>query len=250
MNRDFYIGYQKDMPPQLAAFLRSRVIILLVFAVALAVVLSWAQQPFAQATFEFGVIKSFRGFIHEHPYPILTLDHPDGMPSSGVHSRYLLVAPGKHGALTLFAGSHGKYVELHGSLIYRDNRSMIEVIPSSIKTVSDQIPPPGHMVELGMFTLRGEIVDSKCFLGVMKPGNLKPHKACAIRCISGGIPPLLCVRDEQGHAVYILLAGPDGEAINREVLPFIAESVEVTGVINRMNGLLVMKMNPDMIRRL
>ena len=28
-----------------------------------------------------------------------------------------------------------------------------------------------------------------CFLGVMKPGRSKPHRACAVRCISGGIPP-------------------------------------------------------------
>ena len=47
---------------------------------------------------------------------------------------------------------------------------------------------------LGKQTFVGEIVDSKCFLGVMNPGRLTPHRACAIRCISGGVPPVLLVR--------------------------------------------------------
>ena len=47
---------------------------------------------------------------------------------------------------------------------------------------------------LGVATLRGEIVDSKCYLGAMKPGDQKTHKACATLCIRGGIPPVLVER--------------------------------------------------------
>ena len=47
-----------------------------------------------------------------------------------------------------------------------------------------------------MMDVKGEIVDPKCFFGVMKPGEGKPHKDCAIRCILGGIPPVLKVTDE------------------------------------------------------
>ena len=84
----------------------------------------------------------------------------------------------------------------------------------------------------------------------MKPGNLKPHKACAIRCISGGITPVLCVRDESGNALYVMLAGENGEAINKQVIPFVAEPVEMTGHIERRDDLLLMKIDPGMIRRL
>jgi len=47
----------------------------------------------------------------------------------------------------------------------------------------------------------GEIVDSKC-LGVMTPGQLTTHRACAIRCISGGIPPVLHVRQTNAKILH------------------------------------------------
>jgi hypothetical protein len=142
----------------------------------------------------------------------------------------------------------GQVVSLDGSLIYRDGKIMIEVRPNSI--LADGAGSPGRAVSLGMYTLRGEIVDSKCYLGVMKPGNLKPHKACAIRCISGGIPPVLCVRDGEGRALYVMLAGPGGEPINAALLDFVAESIAVTGEVERRDDLLMMKLDPAMIRRL
>ena len=46
------------------------------------------------------------------------------------------------------------------------------------------------MTDLDTFTLIGEIVDSKRYLGVMNPGNGKVHRDCAVRCLSGGIPPI------------------------------------------------------------
>jgi hypothetical protein len=58
-------------------------------------------------------------------------------------------------------------------------------------------------VSLGTQTLIGEIVDSKCYLGVMNPGALIPHRACAIRCISGGIPPVLLVRQSDRSAALL-----------------------------------------------
>jgi hypothetical protein len=55
--------------------------------------------------------------------------------------------------------------------------------------------------------VRGEIVDSKCFLGVMVPGSGKTHKDCASLCLRGGIPPALYVRDQSGQIVAL---APDG----------------------------------------
>jgi hypothetical protein len=245
MSEEFYIGYQKIMPPETAAFLRKRIIALSILVAIAALVLVIAQHPFSNGTFEYGVIKTFSGIVHERPYPTLTLDHPDGD-----QSRYFLVAPGKHGAQDLLLGKDGATVELKGSLIYRDDQSMIEVIPDSITVTSGDFVRYGHATDIGSFILRGEIVDSKCFLGVMKPGNLKPHKSCAIRCISGGITPVLCVRDEKGNALYVMLSGKNGEAINDQVIPYVAEPVEVTGVVERRDDMLVMKISPKDIQRL
>jgi len=250
MNGEFYIGYQKTMPPSISAFLRKRIILLLTAAGIIAMLLVTAQKPFANSAFEFGVVKSFNGIISEHPYPTLILNQPAADRNDVARSRYYLVAPGKHGAQKLLSGHDGHRVRLEGSLIYRDNQNMIEVQPGSIEVVESSADVRGGSVALGGFTLRGEIVDSKCYLGVMKPGNLKPHKSCAIRCISGGIPPVLCVRDESGNAIYVVLAGPDEEPVNEAVLPFVAEPVEITGWIELRDNILIMKMETGSMRRL
>lgn len=245
MNAPFYIGYRKQMAPESAAFLRRRLPWLLAAAVAIAFALVAAQRPFAAATFEYGVEREFEGLLSERPYPTLLL----ATPGAGLPSRLLLVAPGKHGAQALAAGRDDRRVRLRGSLIHREGQAMVEVRPGSIEDLGVATNPT-TAEPMGRFTLRGEIVDSKCFLGVMKPGHLKPHKACAIRCISGGITPVLCVRDAAGRALYLMLAGPDGRAINREVLPYVAEPVEVAGEVERADSLLILKTDPATIRRL
>jgi hypothetical protein len=55
--------------------------------------------------------------------------------------------------------------------------------------------------------LRGEIVDTKCYLGVMTPGEDKVHRGCAVRCISRGVPPAFLVRDASADS-RILSFGP------------------------------------------
>ncbi len=60
MNDEFYIGYQNEMPPGTAAFLKKRIKLLLSLVAVISAVLVAAQQPFSSATFEFGVVKSFR----------------------------------------------------------------------------------------------------------------------------------------------------------------------------------------------
>jgi hypothetical protein len=50
----------------------------------------------------------------------------------------------------------------------------------------------------------------------MKPGFGKPHRSCAVRCISGGVPPILRIKDEKGETNYLMLIGSDDQAINEE----------------------------------
>jgi hypothetical protein len=92
-------------------------------------------------------------------------------------------------------------------------------------------------------------VDSKCYLGVMKPGHLKPHRACAARCISGGVPPVLLVRDLEGSASYLLLADADGRAVNSRVQDLVAEPVRIRGEVRRFDDLLVLFADPDTYER-
>jgi hypothetical protein len=103
-------------------------------------------------------------------------------------------------------------------------------------------------------TLAGEIVDSKCYLGAMKPGDGKGHKACAVLCISGGIPPMLVSAsgsESERTVSYYLLVGASGQPMNARVLPFVAEAVEVSGVVEDWEGLRMLRVDdePAALRR-
>jgi hypothetical protein len=105
-------------------------------------------------------------------------------------------------------------------------------------------------VSLGEHTFIGEIVDSKCFLGVMNPGQLKPHRACAVRCISGGVPPVLLVRETNGTARYLVLVSRDGKPVNKQVLNIVAEPVGIRGELVRQGQMLVLRADPATYQRL
>lgn len=243
---DFYVGYLLAAPANLARSTRIIVIAIFACALALAALLVLSQSGFGHGVFEYGTERDFKGTIEAAPYPVLAVDRPgDG------RSRYLLSSVGKHGALPLVKDFVGAVVRLRGTLVYRDGLTMIEVVDGSVKPL-DASGGHADTVErdLGPITLRGEIVDSKCYLGVMKPGNTKAHRDCAARCISGGIPPVLLVRDAGGNASYYLLVGENGESLNHAVLDLIAEPIEVHGQLRRLGDLLSVRADPAQFRRL
>jgi len=208
-------------------------------AIASALTLVFAQHPFARSVFEYQQYRDFTGIVERNPYPTLLVARP----GSHDYSRYLLVAEGKHGADSEVADFTGREVSLRGSLIYRDGRTMIEVVSGSLRA-EDAAHASIPVVNLGSATVRGEIVDSKCYLGVMNPGRSKVHRDCAVRCISGGIPPALATTD----GLY-LLAGRDGRQLNRAVLSLVGETVEVSCTVERSGETLTLKADPANYRR-
>ena len=252
MSDAFYVGYQKVMPEPLAKFLRPKLIGLVLLIIAVALIIVTHQRSFPASVFEFGKTKSFEGFISEKPYPTLLVLSSNEQEKACAFTRYYLVNRGKHGAEETVRGMDGQKVKLEGSLIYRDDQTMIELAPNSIQRIetSEIVDPATCQQTLGHFTLRGEIVDSKCFLGVMKPGDLKPHRACAIRCISGGCPPVFVVRDTTGRAEYFLLVSSEGQTVNDQVLDKVAEPLEITGEIEKQNNMLLLKADPTTYRRI
>jgi hypothetical protein len=208
-------------------FVRKVVVLLGFIGIVAALALVTGQMPFAKSAFEYGKMRSFEGIIDARPYPALLVARPGEVGSGEKHSRYLLVAPGKHGADSLVAAFDGKQVRLQGQLIYREDGTMIEIEPGSISPLNSFPAPQVPTIDLGALTVTGEIVDSKCYLGVMNPGNGKVHRDCAARCMSGGIPPVFVSLD--GEHQY-LLVGPDGNAIAANALrEFVAEPITITG---------------------
>jgi hypothetical protein len=262
MNDEFYIGWEAKAAPGIGKTTRRAVIIVLVLALLAPVGLAVSQRMIGASVFEWGARKTFTGILQITPYPHLLVPRPGvgnfhTLQSVEVRpaafSTYYLVAPWKFGLnREALAAFDGKAVSLQGTLIYRGNQTMIETKPEWIEageTTSAPISLP-QSVPLGKQTLVGEIVDSKCFLGVMNPGQLTPHRACAIRCISGGVPPVLLVRQKDGPAIYLLLVSADGKPVNKQVLDLVAEPAEITGEVERQGELLILRADPTTYRRL
>jgi hypothetical protein len=95
--------------------------------------------------------------------------------------------------------------------------------------------------------LKGEILDPKCWFGVMKPGEGKVHKSCAIRCISGGIEPVFRVTNGLENDYYIL-KGTNGEDINQDILDYVAEPVYIDAEVEKVNGWNVAYVDPEAIK--
>jgi hypothetical protein len=163
-------------------------------------------------------------------------------------SRYLLVAEGKQGATDLVSGLDGSRVAAYGTLIWRDGSTMFElsarpeVLDAAPDDATDTVAAsPRTPVSLGRVTLTGEIVDSKCWLGVMVPGQGRVHRACAIRCLSGGIPPVFHVATDDGRDVALLLVGSSSEPLGPALLDRVAEPLVVQGELVRHGDLLVLR---------
>lgn len=239
----FYIGWQDEMPSGHQHLLK-RFLIGLFLAVPLLIVgVVYLQKPFNDHRFEFGVLKQITGTYYDTPVPMLVADA--GMLPKGVSNAMLLVGFGKFGAkgimeevAELKGGLKGRKITLEGTLIYGDGKAMMELTNETaafIQKLEGQAQREIPQTENQQISLKGEILDPKCYFGVMKPGEGKIHKSCAIRCISGGIPPVF--RHETGDVDnpyrYYLVADQNGKNINSQILPFVAEPLTMKGAAGR-----------------
>ena len=240
---EFYVGYLPKAPAGIARRIKTMIAIVLVLGAVAAITFARVQKAFAPSAFEFGKERTFQGVLESSPYPALVVA------SSGIGNskptRFLIVAAGKHGADSQVQQYAGKTVRLRGSLIYRDNQSMIELVKDSVAVIEDTRQVPAPMTNLGTFTLTGEIVDSKCYLGVMNPGNGKVHRDCAVRCLSGGIPPVFATNDFRGDPAILALMDADGEPLPKQAfLHLVAQPVQVHGRVMQGGETLFLETEP------
>ena len=253
MNDEFYIGWEAKTAPGIRKQVRRAVFLVLVLALIVPAALGVSQRMIGVSVFEWGTHKTFSGILQSWPYPHLLVARPGNAEGQPGFSSYYLVAPWKFGLdRQAIASFEGKPVSLTGTLIYRGSQTMIETKPEwislSTNATVDSRRTSTVSEKLGRQTLVGEIVDSKCFLGVMNPGQFTPHRACAIRCISGGVPPILLVQSKTGPPIYLLLVSPEGKPVNKEVLNLVAEPVEISGEVERQGDLLILKSDPKSYR--
>ena len=240
-NDEFYIGYLESTPPGIKRHTRSVVAALLLLSVALAVLFAFLQEDFDPGIFAFGEVSQLEGTLRTSPYPMIVDDSE--------RSAVLLVEQFKHSAAARLAELDGTSLRLSGTTIERDDDRMFELTPDEPESLG-----PGAAstptLDLGRHELVGEIVDSKCFLGVMKPGRGKPHRACAALCLAGGIPPAFYVQTTTGDSVTLLLTDTRGEAVTWELDDWIGEPLRATGQVVQRNGWLELRVARDGLSRL
>src|SRR5437899_10500981 len=125
---------------------------------------------------------------------------------------------------------------------------MIEIFRDKISLIVDSTRYQTPSQELVIFELAGEIVDSKCYLGVMNPGNGKVHRDCAVRCISGGIPPVFATNDFNGSPAILLLTDLHQKPLPKETfLELVAQPVRIHGSVVKTGETLYLKPGPSAI---
>jgi hypothetical protein len=233
----FYIGYLPKAPAPLGRFTRKVVVLTTLATLGVAAGLAVSLPYFGNGVFHFGESTQFAGIIRCGTAPRLSTDKAD----------YLLVGAGKRGVPMEICGEADNAVMVQGSLIERDGRQLIEV--AAITTSRAERAAEAAPVALGRFTLTGEIVDSKCYFGVMNPAEGQLHRACAVQCLRGDVPAVFIARDRSGARVELIVAGPDGGQINGDLLPWVGLGVEATGEVMRQGKWLVWRIEPKSIRR-
>ncbi|OQP57240.1 hypothetical protein A3860_11835 [Niastella vici] len=238
-NNEFYIGWMPKAPGGFARHTKKVIIALLILTITVGVLLAISQKKFGTGQFEFGQLTNITGVYFKEPVPAIKVMSGKDLLGRSAYITIPLIGYGKSGAdgilLDLEKLQHvdlnKKEITLKGTLLYNDGKLLMQIdaadnpLVSVNKTAGENMLP--LQKELGEQTIQGEIVDPKCFFGVMKPGEGKPHKDCAIRCISGGIPPVLKVTNKEGDCNYYLLVGAHGEKMNEAVKEFVATPVAV-----------------------
>ena len=225
---EFYVGYL-PAPPALARRLQRLAFGILVLAAPAGILVARAHTPSAGGAFEYGHPVTVRGELEWRPLPALRV-------REGAAVRHVaLVAQGKHG-VTGLASLDGRPVSVQVTRIHRDHDEMFEVASPPVPDTLAAALPTAVVEALGVVTLRGEIVDGKCDLGVMNPGDGTLHRGCAVRCLSGGVPPMLLLRDIEGREARVALGGREAPLPGDLVRRWAGAVVEVHGTLVRRDG--------------
>lgn len=250
---EFYVGYLPT-PPGIVLFLRYLLPPLLILTAGFAGILAALHGNPGSGVWDTATPRALEGVLVAAPYPMVRVR--DAESAAGFRT-YFIVEQGKFAGGQRAARFDGQFMRARGWLLERDGRRMLELdgdpddlAPAGVVDPSANRDLRSPAVQsLGRLVLCGEIVDTKCYLGAMKPGEGKTHKECATLCIAGGIPPTLVTETAAGARSYLLLTSVDGGPLDARLLPYVADAVEVAGDLVRCGDLLMLRVDPAAIRR-
>ncbi len=275
---DFFIGWSTNNKK--VVFTASKIVAMLLsgFFILTAIVLTNQQKRISTFQINYEQVKEMQGWLTNMPVPMLTIIEGKDVNGNPLYKSILLVDAFKKGAggavQKVLAGEQKKYVTLAGYLSNNyiscgggDKDSSYDCLSLCTQCITGTTQFPLMEIENGIYSFKasaapfdlpgaaiskkidtvitGEIIDPKCYFGAMNPGHGTPHLSCAVRCISGGIMPMVKY-SISGKENYAILLGENGEPINNKVLDVIGRSLQITGGLASLNNWQVLYINPQM----
>ena len=259
--KEFYIGWMPQAPDTYSKHVKKVVITLVFLVTIVATVLSLQQRKFSTSSFEFGQLTQITGIYQSFPVPAIRVASRGDRFGHKTYLTIPLVGYGKFGAegvIGQLEKQHttrldGQRVTIAGTLLYSDGKTFLQIDGHDKPLLSlgkvDEDNTPHTIKELGTMVLTGEILDPKCYFGVMKPGQGKPHRDCAIRCIAGGISPVFLVKDGRGATAYYLILDENGNKMNNVLKDHVAEPVSLRAKAVQYDDWIILYTSRQTIRR-
>lgn len=252
---DFYVGYLDEVAPDTKKLLKRFVIVAIIALLGVATVFALTQNKDKNSAFDFDTTTKITGVYHEMPYPMLKIQT-----SENSFKNILLLGFGKSNANPFLAKIRtevsqlsGSILSIEGNLIYYNGKTLLQITDEEKITLVEKSNPsnlPEINTVVANMELEGEVIDPKCYFGVMKPGKGKIHRSCAVLCISGGIPPVLATTDENNISEYYLITDTNGNPIHKDILPYIGKPSLLTGTIVQLEDWYQLQLNVDYIKDL
>ena len=250
---EFYIGYVDDIGVGTKKTLKRFVFIAILVLTVGAFLFGFLQKPAVNSSFDFGNPTKVSGIYHESPYPMLRVSL-----SENEFKDIVLLGVGKFGPNSYLkklrkneGNLNGKRLNIEGQLIYYNGKTLLEIDDNQkVSLASVKNSKEILTKSLGLQKIEGEIIDPKCYFGVMKPGYGKVHRSCASLCIAGGVPPVLVSNNENGDENYFLLTDLEGNRINKDILQYIGQPSIISGAVSEIGDWKIMKIDVQNIKRL
>ncbi|MFT6971567.1 MAG: hypothetical protein ACI9Z3_002142 [Roseivirga sp.] len=255
---EFYIGYLPKAPKRIGRFAILASFFALVLLVFGAFNMISNQKIISNGTYEYGDLTELEGLLYSDPAPFLKVFQGKDINGNQIYKNILLINFGKFGAeesiRKIKAKSGGDlskvWVKLRGTLIFHNGVTLMELTENenayqSHRPLAQSISYQRNSTTLKTTSLFGEIIDPKCYFGSMKPGQGKPHQSCAALCIAGGIPPMFVVKNESGLAAYFLIKTKDKKALEKTILPNVAQPVTLSGSVEQVDDWNIFYINDN-----
>ena len=251
--RPFFVGYASKVPSPLVIFSLTATLGILIGMGFLSFAIGASTSDPGNGRFIGGRanFQNYVGMIQELPYPILRTAPSEEHPEPRT---LMLTAPGKAGLQDKAIELEGQIINAGGFILNRGDMDMLQAAGRAITPAEGELTAvqraftPAPPVPLGRWRLTGEICDGKCYAGAMRPGIGLSHRACANLCLIGGVPPVFVSTGEIEGTSFFLLADQDGGPLPEDIYDLVAILVELEGEVERLDDILVFKVDISQAR--